>query len=39
VVRDGDLVIITKGDLMGIMGGSNAMKVIRVGSEVEPINA
>ncbi|MGD8560114.1 MAG: pyruvate kinase [Gammaproteobacteria bacterium] len=36
VVRDGDLVIITKGDLMGIMGGTNAMKIIRVGSEVIP---
>ena len=36
VVRDGDLVIITKGDLMGIMGGTNAMKIIRVGSEVLP---
>lgn len=36
VVRDGDLVIITKGDLTGIMGGTNAMKIIRVGSEVVP---
>jgi len=39
VVRDGDLVIITKGDLMGIMGGTNAMKIIRVGSEVDPTNS
>jgi pyruvate kinase len=30
-VRDGDLVIITKGDLAGVMGGTNAMKIIRVG--------
>ncbi len=30
-VRDGDLVIITKGDLMGVMGGTNAMKIVRVG--------
>ena len=30
-VRDGDLVIITKGDLMGVHGGTNAMKIIRVG--------
>ena len=30
-VRDGDLVIITKGDLMGQMGGTNAMKIVRVG--------
>ena len=36
VVRDGDLVIITKGDLMGIMGGTNAMKILRVGDEVVP---
>jgi pyruvate kinase len=31
-VRDGDLVIITKGDLMGVHGGTNAMKIVRVGS-------
>ena len=30
-VRNGDLVIITKGDLMGVMGGTNAMKIVRVG--------
>jgi pyruvate kinase len=30
-VRDGDLVILTKGDLMGHLGGTNAMKIIRVG--------
>jgi pyruvate kinase len=30
-VRDGDLVIITKGDLLGVHGGTNAMKIIRVG--------
>jgi len=30
-VRDGDLVIITKGDLMGVHGGTNAMKIVRVG--------
>ncbi|MDH5230780.1 MAG: pyruvate kinase [Gammaproteobacteria bacterium] len=30
-VRDGDLVIITKGDLVGVRGGANAMKVVRVG--------
>ena len=30
-VKDGDLVIITKGDLMGVHGGTNAMKVVRVG--------
>lgn len=31
VVDQGDLVIITKGDLMGIKGGTNQMKVLRVG--------
>jgi len=30
-VRDGHLVIITKGDLIGVHGGTNAMKIIRVG--------
>jgi pyruvate kinase len=30
-VRDGDMVIITKGDLMGVHGGTNAMKIITVG--------
>jgi pyruvate kinase len=30
-VRDGDMVIITKGDLMGVHGGTNAMKIIKVG--------
>jgi pyruvate kinase len=32
-VRDGDLVIITKGDLSGVMGGTNAMKIAMVGSQ------
>ncbi len=30
-VRDGDLVVITKGDMMGVLGGTNAMKIVRVG--------
>jgi pyruvate kinase len=30
-VRNGDLVIITKGDFMGVGGGANAMKVVKVG--------
>jgi pyruvate kinase len=30
-VREGDLVIITKGDLTGVPGGTNVMKVVRVG--------
>jgi pyruvate kinase len=33
-VRDGDLVIITKGDLTGVHGGTNAMKIICVGDEI-----
>lgn len=35
-VRDGDLVIITKGDLMGVHGGTNAMKIVRVGDMAMP---
>ncbi len=35
VVEDGDLVIITKGDLAGVHGGTNAMKVLRVGEVAE----
>lgn len=31
VVSDGDLVIVTKGDMMGVHGGTNAMKILRVG--------
>ena len=34
VVQDGDMVIITLGDLMGVHGGTNAMKVVRVGDEI-----
>lgn len=33
-VRDGDLVIITKGDLMGVHGGTNALKIVKVGDLV-----
>ena len=33
-VRDGDLVIITMGDLMGVHGGTIAMKIIRVGEHI-----
>ncbi len=32
VVTEGDLVIITKGDLMGAGGGTNAMKIVQVGN-------
>jgi pyruvate kinase len=35
VVRDGDIVIITKGDLE-VQGSTNALKLIRVGDMVEP---
>jgi pyruvate kinase len=35
VVRDGDIVIITKGDLE-IEGSTNALKLVRVGDMVEP---
>ncbi|MGD8235580.1 MAG: pyruvate kinase [Chromatiales bacterium] len=35
-VRDGDLVIITKGDFQGIPGGTNVMKILRVGEHILP---
>lgn len=31
IVENGDLVIITKGDFMGIKGGTNQLKILRVG--------
>ena len=34
-VEENDLVILTKGDLMGVDGGTNAMKVLRVGHMME----
>ena len=34
VFKDGDLVILTKGDHMGVGGGSNAMKIVVVGHVV-----
>ncbi len=36
VVHENDLVIITKGDLMGVDGGTNALKIVRVGHLIEP---
>ncbi|MGR9106230.1 MAG: pyruvate kinase [Gammaproteobacteria bacterium] len=36
IVSKGDLVILTKGDLTGVQGGTNAMKIIRVGDELIP---
>ncbi len=37
-VRDGDLVVLTKGDLMGVLGGTNAMKIVRVGDLIDTSN-
>jgi len=34
-VDDGDLVIITKGDMMGVASGTNSMKIVRVGDWLE----
>lgn len=34
VVQEGDLVVITKGDYANAQGGTNSMKVVRVGSEI-----
>ncbi|HKF93248.1 MAG TPA: pyruvate kinase alpha/beta domain-containing protein, partial [Gammaproteobacteria bacterium] len=31
VVQKGDLVIVTKGDLMGLEHGTNSMRIARVG--------
>ena len=35
-IVDGDMVVITKGDLMGAGGGTNAMKICEVGNMPEP---
>jgi pyruvate kinase len=35
-VRDDDLVVITKGDLNGVSGGTNVMKIVRVGEHFPP---
>lgn len=35
-VRDGDLVILTRGDLTGVQGGTNSMKILRVGDMIVP---
>ena len=34
LVKDGDKIILTKGDLYGAEGGTNAMKIVKVGSVV-----
>ena len=36
MLSKGDMVILTKGDLTGVQGGTNAMKIIRVGEELIP---
>jgi pyruvate kinase len=35
-VKDGDKFIITKGDLTGVQGGTNALKVVTVGQGLVP---
>jgi len=34
IVEDGDLVIITKGDYVNVHGGTNAMKIVKVGNSI-----
>ena len=34
-IEDGDLVIITKGDMFGVASGTNSMKIVRVGDWTE----
>lgn len=34
VVKDGDLVVVTKGDYVNAQGGTNTMKIVRVGAEI-----
>jgi pyruvate kinase len=35
VVTDGDLVLITKGDFINVQGGTNTLKIVRVGEAVQ----
>lgn len=37
VVQENDLVIITKGDLIGVDGGTSALKILRVGHLIDPL--
>jgi pyruvate kinase len=39
MVRKGDLVILTKGDYKGVQGGTNTMKVVRIGDPLLPEGA
>ncbi|TQV85796.1 pyruvate kinase [Aliikangiella coralliicola] len=34
VVKEGDLILLTKGDHMGILGGTNALKILKIGEIV-----
>jgi len=34
VVKEGDLVVITKGDYVNAQGGTNTMKIVRVGADI-----
>jgi len=34
IVQDGDLVILTKGDYANAQGGTNSMKIVRVGADI-----
>ena len=34
-IEEGDLVIITKGDMMGVASGTNSMKIVRVGDWID----
>ena len=34
VVKEGDLVVITKGDYVNAQGGTNTMKIVRVGTDI-----
>ena len=36
LVKNGDLVIITKGDYKGVAGGTNTIKIVRVGDRILP---
>jgi pyruvate kinase len=35
VVEDGDIVLITKGDYVKAHGGTNTLKVVRVGNSIQ----
>lgn len=35
VVKEGDLVVVTKGDYVNAQGGTNTMKIVRVGSTIQ----